>query len=317
MRGRTPLAAALLAAALAAGCASIGAPQSRALLAAGTGRAPVELTQVPYFAQQRFHCGPASLAMAAGAAGVAVTPEAIADQVFVPAREGALQVEMLAAARRQGLVAVRLPGTLAALLAEVDAGHPVVVLLNLGLAAAPRWHYAVVIGHDLGAGELLLRSGDEPRQRLRLATFEHTWARGGHWAFVALPPGRLPASADEHEAVQAALGFERVAPPQAVRATWAAVHARWPGSLVAAVGHGNALFAAGDARAAAAVFADAARRHDSAAAWHNLAHARLALGERDAAREAAQRAVAAAVRREGDSVWHDAALRTLGEIDRR
>ena len=82
---------------------------------------------------------------------------------------------------------------LAALLRAVAAGHPVVVRQTLSLAIAPRWHYAVVVGYDLAARELVLRSGTTERELLSLSTFEHTWERSGHWAFVALAPGELPA----------------------------------------------------------------------------------------------------------------------------
>jgi hypothetical protein len=75
---------------------------------------------------------------------------------------------------------------------------------------------------------------------MSLGTFEHTWKRGDYWAFAALAPGQLPATADERDAVQATIAFERVAAPaQAVRAYEAAV-ARWPQSLVVGIGLGNA-----------------------------------------------------------------------------
>jgi len=276
----------------------------------------VELAAVPFVEQARFHCGPAALAMVAGAAGVEVSADALADWAFLPAREGALQVEMLAAARRQGLLAVVLPGELRALLVELAAGHPVVVLQNLGLAISPRWHYAVAIGYDAAARELLLRSGAEPRQRMAWFTFERTWARGGRWAFAALPPGRLPATAREPEAVQAAIGFERVASPAQVLHAWTAVHARWPDNLPAAIGLANAQVGQGRLAEAAQVLAQAAAQHDSAAAWHNLAQVHLRRGERDAAADAARRALAAADRGGADARWRDAALAVLREATR-
>ena len=177
-------------------------------------RAPSAPTP-PFFPQTDYECGPAALATALGAAGIDVRPEALTEQVYLPARQGSLQLEMLAAARRRGALAVRLPGTLDALLRELAAGRPVVVLQNLSLPIVPRWHYAVVVGYDLAARELLLRSGTTERQALGLTPFEHTWARGGHWAFVAVPPGELPASASEDEVTAASVAFERVAQPAA------------------------------------------------------------------------------------------------------
>jgi tetratricopeptide (TPR) repeat protein len=316
LRRRQALALAATLPWLAAGCASLdplqsGAPWPPAL------PPRVELAAVPFVAQARWHCGPASLAMVAGAVGIDVSADAIADQVFLPAREGSLQVEMLAAARRQGLLAVVLPADLTSLFAELAAGHAVVVLQNLGLAISPRWHYAVVIGYDATAREVLLRSGDEPRQRLSWFTFEQTWARGGRWAFVALPPDRLPATAREADAVQAAVGFERVAVPEAALRAWRTVRQRWPDSLPAAIGLGNALAARGGHDEAAQVLAQAAARHDSAAAWNNLAQVQLRRGDRDAARDAARRAVAAAERPGADARWLDTARATLREAERQ
>lgn len=39
------------------------------------------------------------------------------------------------------------------------AGHPVVVLQNLRLGRAARWHHAVAVGYDLRRHEVVLRSG--------------------------------------------------------------------------------------------------------------------------------------------------------------
>jgi tetratricopeptide (TPR) repeat protein len=66
---------------------------------------------------------------------------------------------------------------------------------------------------------------------------------------------------------------------------------RWPANLSLAMGLGNSLHAAGDLGAAAQAFEAAADRHDSAAAWVNLASTRLDLDQADAALQAAQRAV--------------------------
>jgi Peptidase_C39 like family len=271
-----------------AGCAWVG-PQTAALRERPVADLSprVELSTVPFVAQTPLHCGPASLAMVLQHIGRDVSAEALADAVFLPARGGTLQPEMLAGARRHDAFAVRLAPSLEALLREVQVGHPVVVLQNLGLAIAPRWHYAVVIGFDREREELLLRSGLERRQVMSWRTFEHTWARGGHWAFVALSPGTLPASdVAERETVDAALAFERAASPAAAARVYAALVERWPDNLVAAIGLGNTRAAAGDAGGALHAFEAAAARHDSAVAWNNLAMLRWQRGDAVGARAA-------------------------------
>ncbi|RTL44007.1 MAG: bacteriocin-processing peptidase family protein [Burkholderiales bacterium] len=309
-------AATLGAALLLSGCAALFTPpQTAALLHHPPAALPAQVARsaVPFFPQERDHCGPAALAMALGDVGIAADPDRLADAVFLPSRGGSLQLEMMAGARRQGVVATRLPGELQALLSEVAAGHAVVVLQNLGLALLPRWHYAVVIGYDLPAREILLRSGTTTLERLPLRTFEYTWARSGRWAMTVLPPDRLPATVTQDQAVEAAIGFERAAPPQRAALAYRTVLQRWPENLLAGIGLGNTLAASGDAQGAQAAFLSVAERHDSAVAWLNLARLRLAAGDHDGARAAARRGLQRA--ESAEPAWLQAAREGLAATE--
>ena len=272
------------------GCAT---PPVAALLARPAATLPprVELTGVPFHPQEEYQCGPAALATVLMHAGVATTPDALVPQVYLPARGGSLQVEMLAAARRHGLVAYRLASGLGSLLQEVADGTPVIVLQNLALGFAPLWHYAVVIGYDLPREEIILRSGTTRRAVMTLGSFERTWARGDHWAMLALAPGQLPATASEDHYVVSVAALERIAPAAARRAYTTAIE-RWPGNLAARIGQGNAAYAMRDLSGAETAYREATRRHPQAAdAWNNLAQTLLELQQRDEALAAAQRAV--------------------------
>jgi len=308
-------AGALGAVSLLSACASLTAKQTRALLAHPPSDLParVEWAQVPFFPQDINQCGPAALATALGAVGVPIAPEVLGTAVFVPAREGSLQIEMLAAPRRHGHIATRIRPDLISLLREVAAGQAPVVLLNLGLSIQPLWHYAVVVGYDLPAGQILLRSGTVKREVMPLSTFEHTWARSSQWAFVVLPPDRLPAQADEAAVTEARVAFERVAPaPQAAQAYRTALQ-RWPDSLLLGLGLGNALYAAGALADAEAAYAQVAQRHDSAPAWHNLARVRLERRDLSGARTAAD---AAMRRAQQEPSWRDAAEAVRRDVER-
>jgi hypothetical protein len=271
----------------AAGCGT--PPQTAALRGAAPDSLPrrAELESVPFFPQTRDHCGPAALATVLAHQGLAADPQQLGDAIYLPGRRGTLQLELLGGARRAGAVPTPLPGELAALLREIAAGHPVLLLQNRGLAVAPVWHYAVLVGYDLDVEETILRSATERRERMSLRTFELIWARAGHWAVAVLLPGRLPVTATEAEALQAAIGFERTAPAAQAAAAYRAVRLRWPGNLVAAIGLGNTLAAAGALDEAAAEYRDAAARHDSAMAWINLAELERKRGRSTEAREAA------------------------------
>lgn len=213
-------------------------------------------------------------------------------QVYLPARKGSLQAEMLAATRRHRLVAYPLAPRLADVLHEIAAGNPVLVLQNLALDWAPQWHYAVAIGYDLDARRIVLRSGVTYRQSMSLDTFERTWARSGHWAMLALPPDQLPAVAADATYVAAVAALERVA-PAAARYGYQTALTRWPGNAAARIGLGNASYALRDLQAAAAAYRQATLAHpESADAWNNLAQTLHELGSRDEALAAARRAVA-------------------------
>ena len=159
MRGDGIRAAAglVLAAALLSGC-SVNPDWQLA-----RGEAPVApvLLGVPFHPQTDYQCGPAALATVLGASGVAITPEALVPQVYLPGREGSLQLELVAATRRAGRIPYPVASGPEALLDEVRAGRPVLVLQNLLVGTVPRWHYAVVVGIDPARNRLLLNSGTE------------------------------------------------------------------------------------------------------------------------------------------------------------
>lgn len=254
------------------GCA--GTPQVAALRENPGALPPrVELSGVPFFPQETHQCGPASLAMAANFAGVMVSADTLTAQTYLPERQGSLQAEMLAATRRQGLLAYMLAPSMNDLFAEVAAGTPVIVLQNLGLAAFPKWHYAVVIGYDLEDEKIILRSGLEQRQVLPFRTFEHTWARSSYWSMLALPTTRLPATADENRYVSASLALEQTGQLRSAQAAYQTALLRWPKNLTARMGLGNSAYAAGDMNLAEKAFRQAAADHPNE--WiplNNLAH---------------------------------------------
>ena len=252
----------------------------------------VELPDVPFYPQEDFECGPAALAMVAAAAGVAVLPQALVEHVYLPGRKGALQPEMLAAARRQGLLAYPLRPHLEDLLREVAAGHPVLVFQNLALSFYPVWHYAVVIGFDRERNVVLMHSGRSKRLEMSLFTFERTWARGQHWAMLALAPAQLPASAEPAAYGAAVAALERVN-PRAAQAAYAAALQLWPDDRAALLGAGNTAYALGQRHAAITAYRLAVhRRPDFADAWNNLAQALLDAGEAGPAGAAIKKAVA-------------------------
>jgi hypothetical protein len=279
--------------ALLPGCAGL-LPQATAIREQPPADLPAraELREVVFHAQDEYHCGPAALAMALDAAGVSVPVDSLVEQVYLPGRKGSLQIEMLVAARRNGLVAYRLEPRLADVLREIAAGTPVVVLENYGMRIWPKWHYAVAVGYDLEKGELIRRSGLNPRQVVPFPAFEYVWSTDGHWAMVAVPPDRVPATATEARYGNAVIALERSGNAKAAHVAYNAMLQRWPASLVALMGRGNTAYALKDLAAAEAAFGEASRQHPGAApAFNNLAHVLAERGKLDEAIVAAEHAV--------------------------
>lgn len=302
---RRSLTAGLLSGLLLAGCAT----QPLAPSAFRQLPARVELSDTPFFPQDRHQCGPASLATALVAAGHPASPERLSPQLYLPQQEGSLQAEMLAAARRQGALALRAPDTLNGLLSEVAAGRPVIVLQNLGLSWVPRWHYAVVIGHDSRRGEILLRSGITRREILPVRTFERTWARSGNWAMMVLPAGELPEFVERRTLENALASLEKYASNEAMLAHYVAGQRRWPTSLLLGIGLGNAQASIGRAAEAEQSLRRTLKAHPNhPVVLNNLATVLQMQHKLDEALAHAQQAIAA-----GDE-WQAQARATRAEI---
>ncbi len=262
-----------LAAAFLGGCSMV-LPQTEAMRQTRPVGLPdrTELAKVPFFPQKDALCGPSSLATVLADAGVKVTPDDLVSQVYLPGRQGSLQVEMLAAARRYGIVSYQLAPRFEDLLREVAAGNPVIVLQDYGAWPVKLWHYAVVAGYDYPKGELVLRSGDKPRLTMPFAVLEYTWKESNYWAMVALPPDRIPVTADESSYLAAVVAVERAGNKPAARRAYAAFLERWPDNLTATIGLTNLLYGMGELPEAERVLRKAADRHpDSVAVLNNLA----------------------------------------------
>jgi tetratricopeptide (TPR) repeat protein len=221
---------------------------------------------------------------------VDVSPRDIAPEVFIPSIQGSLQPALISAARRHNRIAYPITG-LEALIKELAAGHPLIVLQNLGLWWFPRWHYSVPIGYDLSKGVFILHSGKEERRHMSWTLFMRTWKRADYWGLVILPPGQLPASADEQSYLKAVLGLEQAKQFEGAAAAYSTALDRWHSSLGALMGLGNCRYALGDLIGAEQAFSYASKAHPSSGApFNNLAHV---LAEQGRYAEAIQMAIRA------------------------
>lgn len=206
----------------------------------------VELVDTPFFTQVTDQCGPSALAAILDVSGVSVTPEVLKSRVYIPGREGSLQIELLAATRGYQRVPYPVDPHPGAILGELNAGRPVLVLQNLGAKLAPVWHYAVVVGYLPEEGRFVLRSGDQERHLLPIRKFVRSWKRAGYWGFVVLSPGQMPSGPSADKYIRAVAAVEAVGDFESAATAYRAATERWPQNKLGWLGLGNAFYARGD-----------------------------------------------------------------------
>jgi tetratricopeptide (TPR) repeat protein len=272
-------------------CAS-NAVQTEAILQ-GPRKVPerAHVSPVPFTQQTKNYCGPAALKMAMDWAGHQVPLEKVGDEVFTPGKKGSLQMDMISAARREGLMAMQIQG-LENLLKELAAGHPVVVLENLAFTWYPWYHYSVALGYDLSEPAIIMHSGSHQDWHLSMRKFERNWKYADYWGLVVLPAGELSASASDLEHCAAAAGLEALGMLDKAELSYHAILQRWPKSFGALIGMGNMEYGKKNF-ANSAVFLERATKAfpQSAVAWHNRATAEGAAGWRRAAEASTRHAL--------------------------
>lgn len=187
-----------------------------------------KLTDTPFFPQEKYQCGPASLASVLQQSGVTITPDALTNQIYLPERHGSLQLELLGATRRSGRIPYRLQPNLSAIASELHQHRPLLVLQNLGLRSLPAWHYAVVIGVDPVSSEVILHSGIMKNLSMDAQKFLRSWDLADRWGIVVLRPGELPADDNPATFLKAVAAYNSVTNDSAVAKSYSQAALRWP-----------------------------------------------------------------------------------------
>lgn len=246
---------------------------------------PQTRLEVPFIAQEKYQCGPAALAMMLRWNQLPGDADELVNEVWLPERHGSLGMELMAAGRARGLLAYPVQSP-QALIEEVQAGHPVLVLQNLAFARWPKWHYAVVIGYDQAGQRIILHSGTSEATHSHWNRFLRTWSRAHYWGFVLLPAGQLPASVEPEPLLKTLAPLGEDGLPH-----WQTAVEHFPNNGRLRFGYANALWQAGEHEKGLAEFEKTVQLDpDFTQAWNNLAYARAEAGDQAGARTAVCRA---------------------------
>ena len=272
---------------LLAGCATTPPWPEPSAINSSEQSASTLLADVPFYPQEKYQCGPASLATMLNSQGLSTDPDILKELVYIPGREGSLQVEMVAGARSHNMVVYPLQPEIDAVLAEVTAGNPVLVMQNLRFNWWPQWHFAVVVGYDAREEELVLNTDTRQHYRMPYKAFHATWNRAERWAMVILPPDQLPATADTLPWLRAAHDLETTGHSRAARVAYQTAATHWPDHSAPIMALGNLAYSQQQLHKAIEHFLHAIQRFpDAPEGWNNLAYALAANGCADAAKKA-------------------------------
>ena len=119
-----------------------------------------------------------------------MTPDELAPQVYVPERRGSFSIESVAATRSHERLPYALGAALDDAIAQLAAGHPVLVLENVACGSGRSGTYAVLVGYDAANNKRRAALGDHrARKVIGARRFDRFWKRADRWALVVLEPG--------------------------------------------------------------------------------------------------------------------------------
>ncbi|HSE57555.1 MAG TPA: C39 family peptidase [Nitrospiraceae bacterium] len=177
------MAVVILSAWLCAGCA--GVSQYSAIAPESDGA--TWIAGVPFFPDDGDECGPATMAGLLSFWGAPVSQVDLATEVYDRSLRGTLPIDLWRAAADRGFVAQLVRGTMSDLQAEISAGRPVIVQLNLGTGWLPIGHYVLVTGFDENSARIIAHSGTRPNRVFPYAAFLRNWAGAGNWMLTVRP----------------------------------------------------------------------------------------------------------------------------------
>ncbi len=137
------------------------------------------IKDVPFIPQERYACGPASVAMVLRFHGKDASQEEIAERFFTDAVPGTFPMDLMIAATEAGMEAHWRTGSMHTLKQQVDQDRPVIVFLNLLPNPLSARHFAVAVGYlgQKGKDYVVLHSGKHSWKMVSVKRFNRQWER--------------------------------------------------------------------------------------------------------------------------------------------
>lgn len=140
------------------------------------------IRDIPFYPQKEYQCGPASLAAVLNFWGVPVTPEDVAKDIYSRSARGTLSIDMVLYAKEKGLEASWYAGGPDDLRQEIDAGLPLIVLVDRGFSVLQVNHFMVIVGYSQKG--VIVNSGTDEKMFVPMDDFLREWKRTKFWTLL-------------------------------------------------------------------------------------------------------------------------------------
>ncbi len=158
------------------GCASVRAPAAVSIENARI------IKGVPFYAQKENQCGPATIAAVLNYWGISITPVEAAKEIYSRSARGTLSIDMVLYAKAKGLEASWYSGGPGDLRKEIDAGLPLIVLVDRGFSFLQVNHFMVVVGYSEKG--VIVNSGGDEKELIPMSEFMRSWERTRFWTLL-------------------------------------------------------------------------------------------------------------------------------------
>lgn len=142
----------------------------------------VLLSDIPFYPQEKYQCGPASLAGVLNYWGIQVTPEDIARDIYSTTAKGTLTFDMVIYPQQYGLTAAQYDGNLDDLKKNITSGYPVIVLVDYGFSFYQANHFMVVVGFNEKG--IIANSGKDKETFIHEKDFLSSWKKTKFWTLL-------------------------------------------------------------------------------------------------------------------------------------
>lgn len=140
------------------------------------------IRDVPFYPQEDYQCGPASMASVLSYWNVRAEPDDIGKEIFSKSARGTLTIDMILYAKKNGFYAEQSKGSMEQLKNSVDSGYPIIVLVDYGISVFQINHFMVVTGYNNDG--VIVHSGKFPNRFISQKDFLSAWKKTDYWTLL-------------------------------------------------------------------------------------------------------------------------------------